>query len=193
MSLDSQLVREKSEEYERYEPLYLVERDRLDTMPAAFADGDFVWKDVEWVVRWYYRRDLGGTSHEERAAAENRFRENDWETVQAVLADVVDAVDASDDRPAVERLSELAGVTVPVASAVLHFVDPARYVVVDDRTWSVLHDRGELAEPYPAPPSVDDYLAYLGRCRETAAALDVDLQTVYRALWRLGAPDDAGR
>jgi hypothetical protein len=187
MTLDSQLVREKSEEYERREPLYLVERDRLDTMPTAFADGDFVWKDVEWIVRWYYRRDLGRSPHEERAAAENRFRENDWETVQSVLAAAVDAPDA---RTAVERLRQLTGVTVPVASAVLHYVDPGRYVVVDERPWSVLYDRGELAEPYPDPPSVDAYLAYLERCRETAADLGVDLQTVYRALWRLGTPDE---
>jgi hypothetical protein len=187
MTIDRQLVLEKSEEYERREPLYLVERDRLDTMPEAFADGDFVWKDVEWVVRWYYRRDLGRSSHEARAAAENQFRENDWETVQDALASAVETTDA---RTAVQQLRELSGVTVPVASAILQYVAPERYVVVDDRTWSVLHDAGELDEPYPDPPSVGAYLAYLERCRTTANDLEVGLQTLYRALWRLGTADD---
>lgn len=187
MNLNRQLILTKSEEYEQREPLYLVERDRLDTLPDAFADETITWKDVEWIVRWYYRRDLGRTPHKVRASVEDRFRENDWGAVQEALRSAVEATEAE---PAVGRLQELTGVTVPVASAILQYVDPSEYLVVDERLWATLYDADELSEPYPDPPSVTEYLTYLDQCRTLADHLTVDLQTLYRALWRLGTTDN---
>lgn len=186
MPLDRQTVLEMSEEYEQYEPLFLIERDQLDNLPEAFVTGSVLWKDVEWVVRWYYRRDLGRTPHGVRVSAENQYQENNWETVQTTVSSVVET---TEPRAALEQLTELTGVTVPVASAFLHYMNPTEYLSVDERLWSALYDADELRHPYPDPPSVTAYLTYLERCRAIADDLDVDLQTLYRALWRLSTAD----
>lgn len=181
MKFDRDEIVEASREYERYEPLYDVERDRLETLPEAFAERAVVWKDVEWIVRWYYRRYLGDVPHERRQAVEDRFLENDWDDVRGA---VERAVSADDPEEKVEHLLPLDGVSVPIASAVLQFADPGEYVVVDGRAWTVLYEADELGGPYPDPPSTADYVTYRGRCLDLAEALDVDLQTLYRALWR---------
>ncbi|MFC7156202.1 hypothetical protein ACFQPA_12185 [Halomarina halobia] len=188
MKLDRAVVVELSRDYERQEPLYLVERDYLETLPDAFESGTVLWKDVEWIVWWYFRRYLGEFPHGEREAAERRFRDNEWETVSEVVESVVGI---AADGEKVERLLRLRGVDVPIASAVLQYADPSAYVVVDERTWTALRDAGALADGYPDPPSVDEYLRYLERCRALADDLDVELQTLYRALWRLSAEGGA--
>jgi hypothetical protein len=76
-----------------------------------------------------------------------------------------------------------------VASAFLLFLSPERYVVVDERTWGVLHAAGELDDPYPAPPSEPDYLAFDAACTRLRERFDVDAWTLYRALWVLGGED----
>ncbi|SEP20870.1 hypothetical protein SAMN04487948_12166 [Halogranum amylolyticum] len=182
MKLDRDLVLEKSREYEQHEPLYLVEQERLETLPDAFENGTVVWKDVEWVVRWYYRRYLGTFSHRTRESVERRFKQNDWEAVRETIESVVET---SETTERVRRLTELSGVSVPVASAFLQYTDPTEYVVVDDRVWAVLHRAEALRDPYSDPLSVAAYLTYLEQCRSMAADFDVDLQTLYRALWRL--------
>jgi hypothetical protein len=182
MKFDRDLVLEKSREYEQYEPLYLVEQERLETLPDAFENGSVVWKDVEWVVRWYYRRYLGEFPHGTRESIERRFKQNDWEAVRETIESVVET---SETTERLRRLTELSGVSVPIASAFLQYLSPTEYVVVDDRAWSVLYRAESLRDPYPDPPSVAAYLTYLEQCRSMAADVDVDLQTLYRALWRL--------
>nr|WP_193570051.1 hypothetical protein [Halorussus sp. JP-T4] len=177
-----------AEEYREREPLYAVERDQVRTLPAAFASGEFGWRDAEWVVRWYYRRYLGEYPDPERRDAEERFGENDYEDIGEAIADVV-ATDSVSDR--VDRLTDLAAVDVPVASAFLLFVDPEEYVVVGPREWAVLREAGELSPEYPGPPSVGEYVTYLDVCRSVADRVDCDLWTLYRALWRLWKDDEA--
>ena len=184
MELTRSLVERKAEEYRQREPLYAVEQEGIETLPDAFADGTFGWRDAEWVVQWYYRRFLGAYPDAERRRQEERFGENDFETVRSVLEDVA-SMDGVASR--VDRLTELAGVDVPVASAFLLYVDPASYIVVGEREWGVLREAGELADPYPDPPSVAAYGAYLDRCRELGDRFDCDMWTLYRALWRLSS------
>ncbi|WP_458210212.1 hypothetical protein [Haladaptatus sp. NG-SE-30] len=182
MELDHDRLLEKSREYEQLEPLFLVERDRLETLPDAFEEGTVVWKDMEWIVRWYYRRELGEFPHQERESAERRFRTNSWETVNATIEG---ARQASTVTEKTERLLELKGVTVPVASAILQFMDPEEYIVHDEQIWWLLHKIGKLDDQAPDSLSVDAYVAYLEQCRATVVEFDVDLQTLYRASRRL--------
>lgn len=186
MELSRSVVTDEATSYREHEPLVTVEDQHLDILPGMFADGEFGRRDAEWVVRWYFRRFLGAYPDAERRRREEAFRTNDFETVRDVLVDRP-SLDAED---ALDRLTALDGVDVPVASAFLQFSDPEAYVVVGEREWSVLHDAGELAEPYPESPSSADYLTYLETCRRLADAFDCDLITLYRALWRLGRPDD---
>jgi hypothetical protein len=188
MELTRSLVESQAREYLEREPLYTVEAEQLETLPAAFESGEYGRRDAAWVVRWYYRRFLGGYPDDERREAEDRFWSNDFETVRDAIADATDTADTNDSSDAAARISsltELEAVDVPVASAFCMFIDPAKYVVVGPREWSTLRDADELSHSYPDPPSVPQYETYLERCRSLADRFDCDLWTLYRALWRL--------
>jgi hypothetical protein len=191
MELTRSLVETKASEYRAEEPLHAVEQQHLEIVPGTFAGDDYGWRDVEWIVQWYFRRHLGGYADRERRAAEDAIRENDFGDVVGVLVAVAKA-DTTDERLA--GLTSLVGVDVPVASAFLTFMFPDRYVVVGRREWGVLHAAGELDRPYPDQPGDDDYRVYLAACRDLADRFDVDPWTIYRALWRLAdeAPADDG-
>lgn len=182
MDLTRAVVETKAAEYAADGPLYAVEAEQIDGLPGAFASGDFGWRDAMWVVQWYYRRSLGAYPDERRRAAEAEFGENDFEAIQTVIGDVVST---TGDARKVQRLTDLVGVDVPVASAFLQFIDPEAYIVVGDREWTVLREAGELTTPYPDPPSVDAYVGYLDTCRAITGRVGCDLWTLYRALWRL--------
>jgi hypothetical protein len=182
MELTRSLLTEKSEEYTDEEPLYPVEAEAIEMYPGTFAEGEFGWRDTEWVVQWHYRRFLGEYPESEHRAGETAFGENEFETVR----EGIEAVVASNDLDSrITRLTELDGVTLPVATAFLQFIDPERYLVIDERTWSVLREVGELDDPYPDTPSVEEYHEFLDTCQRTSEEFDIDLWTLYRALWRL--------
>lgn len=172
-------------EYERREPFDLVEREHIETVPRAFASGDFGRRDAEWPVQWYYRR--RSVPDRNRREAEERFLDNGYERmVEAVRG----AAEATTVEESVERLTALTGVDVPVASAFLAFTRPDRYVAVGKREWAALRDAGELADPYPGSLAAADYRTYLDAVRRVAERTDRDVWAVYRALWRIGAGDD---
>lgn len=182
MNLTRSLVETEAAAYRRQEPLYAVEREQIETLGTAFEEGEFGWRDAEWPVRWYYRRFLGDVPHDERRYREERFARNDFEAVRDAVTDAAAAADAA---TRLERLTDLEGVDVPVASAFLFFFDPDASVVVGEREWTVLEDAGVLAAPYPDPPSIGEYERYLEGCRTLAERFDCDMWTLYRALWRL--------
>ncbi|WP_122090086.1 hypothetical protein [Halalkalicoccus subterraneus] len=183
MVLTRSMIEEAAADYIEEEPLYPVEEEGIGTLPSAFAEGEFGFRDAEWVVQWYYRRNLGAYPQDRQRAREDRFAENERSTTREAVIDAANA-EALDER--VGRLTELAGVDTRVASAFLQFIDPDRYVAVDARTWTVLYDAGELDEPYPDSPSVEEYRRFLDACRAIADEHGVDCWTLYRALWRLG-------
>ncbi|MFC4436657.1 MULTISPECIES: hypothetical protein [Natrialbaceae] len=182
MALSRSLVKAKADEYRAQEPLFPVEREAIETLPDAFAAGEFGWRDAEWVVQWHYRRSLGAVPNVDRREREDRFGQNEFDDVRNALVGVAAAVDPADR---IDRLLSLEGVDVPVASAFLLFADPDACIVVGEREWTVLADHGLLADPYPAPPSVEAYETYLETCRSVADRLECDAWTLYRALWRL--------
>lgn len=182
MKLTRSLVEAEAREYRDSEPLHTVEREHVEMLPGTFRSGQYGWRDAEWVVQWYFRRYLGAYPDQERRAAEEAFRRNDFETVRDVLGTVVDA---EEPRERVRLLTTLEGVRVPVASAFLQFLLPEEYVVVGEREWGLLHEAGELSEPYPDPPSIDEYLTYLETCRDLTERFDVTPWTLYRGVWRL--------
>ena len=184
VELTAETVEALAGEYERREPLYAVEYEQLETLSGALAVGEYGWRDVEWIVQWYYRRFLGAYPDAERREREGRFADNEFETVRSVLGATLEA-DGTDAR--LEALTGLAGVDVPVASAFLAFLEPDDYAVVGPRTWGALRAAGELDAPYPSPPSLEEYAAYLERYRSVADRVDADLWTRYRALWRYAA------
>jgi len=182
MELTPSLVAEKAREYRETEMLADTEQEHVEILPGMFSDGEYGWRDAEWVVQWYFRRYLGDYPNADRRAAEAAYGENDFDDVLDTLSAVEEA---DDDAERVRLLTTLEGVDVRIASAFLQFVFPEEYIVVGDREWAVLHAADELDEPYPDPPDVEAYLTYLEACREVAERCDCDLWTLYTALWRL--------
>ncbi|WP_336037609.1 hypothetical protein [Halobacterium yunchengense] len=184
MELTRDVVETRAAEYADEEPLYAVEREQVETFPDAVRDGEYGWRDAEWVLQWYFRRFLGAYPDAERRAVEAAFGENDYEA----LRDALDAaVSAEAVAARVDALTGLAGVDVRVASAFLQFLFPERHVVVGDREWGVLVAADELADPYPDALDAADYETFDDACLALQQRLGVDAWALYRALWRLGA------
>jgi len=186
MELNQIITRRLPEEYEETQPFAAVEAEHLELLPAAFATGDFGWRDAEWVVQWFYRRFLGSYPDETRRELEDAYGENSYEAVREA---VTGAAAATATETKLDRLTELTGVGVPVASAFLQFLDPTSYVVMSSREWIALHRTGELTESYPDDSDTQDYERYVSACRTVAEQCHCDLWTVYRALWIVWADE----
>jgi hypothetical protein len=184
INLTAERIDELAAEYEDHEPFDMVEREHIETMPGAFASGDFGRRDAEWPVQWYYRR--GTVSDPDRRAAEERFLDNDYETTVEAIRGAA-AADSLGEK--LGRLTALNGVDVPVASAILAFTHPDAYVAIGEGEWDALRAAGELAGAYPDSLDPGDYGRYLDAVRRVADRTDRDVWTVYRALWRLDADD----
>jgi len=88
------------------------------------------------------------------------------------------AFQACDDATAIKALTQLHGVAVRTASAILHWMRPERFPILDYRIMAAL---GEMT-----PKSYDDiriYIRVADRIRELALLHSLDLRTIDRALW----------
>lgn len=188
MELTSSLVTTKAEEYGETQPLAAVEQQHIEILPEMLGEGEFGWRDVEWVVQWYFRRHLGAYPDRERRATEDAFGENSYEDVMDAIAGVTTA---SDTGAKLRQLRTLEGVDVPIASAFLQFMDPAEHVVGGQHVWHALRAAGELSEPYPDSMSTTEYVTCHEACQRLTARFDVDAYTLYRALWQLASESPA--
>jgi len=104
-----------------------------------------------------------------------RYQNNGEEYVQDVTRR---AFYAKSGREALEALCELSGVQVRTASAILHWMRPQEFPILDFR---VLYALGEST-----PPDWNDIALYervAARLREEANKLGIDLRSVDRAIW----------
>ncbi|MCA6101838.1 hypothetical protein [Bradyrhizobium australafricanum] len=109
-----------------------------------------------------------------RGRGRSRLEQNAPEEIEDALRL---ALIARSERSAISVLRGLAGVDVPVASAIMTAVDPKRYTILDFRALFSLGVERSFS-------SVRFYLTYLAACRRIAAAAGVDLRTLDRALWQ---------
>ena len=84
----------------------------------------------------------------------------------------------TDERKRMEALTELRGVGVPTASALLHFASPEAYPILDVRALESLGV--EARSSY----SVVFWLRYLDACGSLAATHGVSVRTLDKALWQ---------
>ncbi|WP_241658416.1 hypothetical protein [Halorubrum sp. BOL3-1] len=113
MDLRESTVRDRAREYVASEPLYDVERQHAETVPKAFAGDEYGRRDIQWIVRWYFRRYLGeypdppSTGDYHRFDDACRAREDRRDVGGADLRTGLTARDRGDDfRPADEVLRE---------------------------------------------------------------------------------------
>ena len=177
--IDAETLRARYEEYLASEAFAVVEEDRLATLPEAFQDGSYLWKDCEWIVRWYLRRPLDGQSNpQEETFRHNRMREIETAIDEAIAVETLEA--------RFEALLALDGVDVPLASAFLQFIDPDSYTAIAEPCWDALVLHGDLSGDYPDPVRPSAYRQYLESCRDLAEQADLRTVDIGRALWRLG-------
>jgi hypothetical protein len=93
-----------------------------------------------------------------------------------------------------ELLTELSGVSVPVASAILTLIDPRRYGVLDIRVWQLLWALGAVdRRPAGRGFTVADWLVYLAELRGHARGLGVSVRTVELTLFERHRRAQRGR
>jgi len=177
MTLSQQLLEEKANDYE--EPLYQEELDRLDSLPGKFESDDWTNDDLEWIITWKV-----GKAFEKPVL--RHFRSNPDDRISDAIETAVTARAVGDK---VDALTSIKGVGVPVASAILLFIDPDRFTVIDERAWRALREMEYIDRELSEVPTIEEYVLYLGACRSLANEYEVDLRTLDRALWTLGVDE----
>ncbi|WP_435073594.1 hypothetical protein [Halorubrum sp. HHNYT27] len=191
-------VDEHVETYRETAPFYPVEAEAIESLGDAFRAGDYGRRDVEWVIRWYFRRRVEAIDHDERRAVEEAVEGVEPRELRGALWDAIDALDeagaASDTdvaepshHRAIDALTRLPGVDVAVATALLWFLDPDRFLVVGDREWRVVAALTDLKDGYPDPMTPDAYDRYLAAARTLGERLDVDGWRLYMVIQRVYA------
>jgi hypothetical protein len=102
------------------------------------------------------------------------------------------ALAARSERERMAALTRLAGVSIPVASAILTLLDPRRYGVLDIRVWQLLHALDPaIGNPRGRGFTVAPWERYLARLRAeaqrrgvTARAMEWSLFHAHRELQR---------
>jgi hypothetical protein len=203
---------EHVEAYRETAPFYPVEAEAVESLGDAFRAGDYGRRDVEWVVRWYFRRRVGATDHAERRAVEEAVEGTEPRELRGALWDAIDALDEADaasdadaadsggdadaaepaHHRALDAFTGIPGVDVAVASALLWFLEPDRFPVVGDREWRVVAALTDLDEGYPDPMTPDAYDRYRDAARTLSGRLGVDGWRLYMVLQRVYAEEFDG-
>lgn len=98
------------------------------------------------------------------------------------------------ERRRLELLTGLAGVNVPMASAILTLIDPRRYGVLDIRVWQLLFRiRSVKKNPRGQGFTFNDWSHYLRKLRYHASELRVPVRTVEYTLFKCHQKFQQGR
>jgi hypothetical protein len=161
---------------------------------------------VRWfAARYDYQDDAAVRRAGSHAASLGFYRREDflvvvgWKSARSVpmarrnsSADVMQAtcaaLDPVDERSRMVWLTRLAGVGVPVGSALLHFAMPDRYPILDYRALESLGERTRRSQY-----SVSFWLRYVDRCQHLARAAGVSIRELDKALWQASRESDARR
>jgi hypothetical protein len=119
------------------------------------------------------------------------YRRNSAATIRTVSRTVLAA---RSERRRIEGLTELRGVSVPVASAILTLIDPRRYGVLDIRVWQLLCALDVVGWKRGGRGfSTRDWLVYLDRLRGQARRFGVPVRAVEYTLFRCHRRLQVGR
>lgn len=175
MELSKEIVDAKSAEYleEQTDEQIQLEQRLLNTLPHSFTTGSIAFNDIIDIIEWKASRnrtDFKSSNEPEYVVA----------AVDLVTQNIPTALK-------INILSTLNWVQVPTASAILMFVNPQKYTVIDQRAWRTLHKTGELTrgEADQTRYNASDYEHYLSICRQLSVRYDTDLRTLDRALFQL--------
>lgn len=106
---------------------------------------------------------------------------NDLATVKTMT---MKAFSSRSEQKRIEYLTQLKGVSLPMASAILTLVDPKRYGVIDIRVWQLLFAIDAVKRnPKGVGFTFKNWYHYLCKLRYHAKELGVSVRTVERTLF----------
>lgn len=105
-----------------------------------------------------------------------------------------DALATRSERKRLEALTGLRGVSVPMASAILMLINPARYGVIDIRVWQLMVTLGTVSgNPTGTRFTFAHWYRFLTIIRYFAAQFRVAARDIERTLFRVHQKYQAGR
>jgi hypothetical protein len=155
---------------ERYS--YSDDGEAMTAGARAREGGHFTRDDFLTVCAWKTGR------------SKSKVEANDDTTVHQATAR---ALAEHDERDRMEALLELNGVGIPTASALLCCAHPDEYPILDVNALKALG-----YESRRTTYTVTFWLRYLEACRRFAAACQVDLRTLDKALWQYTHEQEQG-
>jgi hypothetical protein len=165
MPVDCAEVRALAERY-----CYGYDGEAMAAGARAREGGHFTRYDFLTVCAWKTGR------------SKSKVEVNDETTIHQATAR---ALADHDERDRMEALLELNGVGIPTASALLCCAHPREYPILDVNALKAL-----AYESQRTTYSVTFWLGYLEACRRFAAACQVDLRTLDKALWQYTREQD---
>jgi hypothetical protein len=152
-----------------------VKQDEAFEAGKRIARGDYSRENLRIIVDWKIPEFY--LPSEMRNLTEN----SDTQIAEALrLAAVAQSEKAAAEALTRGTTSGLHGVGMPVASAILTTVNPAKYTIIDVYALKSLGVGDRLKH------RVDYYLVYLQKCRELARQFNISLRTMDHALWQWG-------
>lgn len=173
MDLARALIRESVEYYHEQYP---EEELMLSEYSERFDKGTWDYSDIVDIIEW---------KNEERFKEYNPRQFTEYNSEGLVQETINEVLEQSSVAKQLELLTDLDYVSVPTASAILVFMDPLEYSVIDWKAWGALAKLGYV-EGDLSQNSIEQYLFYLGICRAMSRFYDVSLRDLDRALWMLG-------
>lgn len=110
-----------------------------------------------------------------------RYLENTEEKIKTTTKKVLST---KFEKRKIELLTELRGVSIPVASAILTITNPRDYGIIDIRVWQLLYFYEEVkTKPRGAGFNFNNWYSYLMKLRFLARELKVSVRDVERTLF----------
>ncbi|WP_407114288.1 hypothetical protein [Bradyrhizobium sp. LMG 9283] len=155
----------------RQEAHYLCERYDsdsdfwFDVAGRSIQKGDYSRRHFDVIFKWKTRN-----------RGKSRPKKNKTVKIEQALRRAVEQA----DKPmiAISELISLAGVGIPVASAIMAATLPERFTVIDFRALEALGAKGY------STVSIGKYLKYVSYCLDLSAEWGMSLRELDRALWK---------
>ncbi|MBS3084710.1 hypothetical protein J4411_02245 [Candidatus Pacearchaeota archaeon] len=111
----------------------------------------------------------------------NHYLSNSNEKIKEVSKSVLSS---NSDEEKINLLTQLKGVSIPVASSLLTIINPKKYGIIDIRVWQILYLYSEVKnKPAGQGFNLKDYLVYLSILRKYAQLFNRNVRDIERNLF----------
>lgn len=156
----------------RWLQLYDLEDYLFDTVSGRYlANGTLTAYDFFAIVSW--------KSNRTKTKVRDGLAEID-KSVDGLMREVYEAHTPAER---VDRLLNVRGIGIPIASAILAVCYPTEFTVLDWRAWETLKECEAEGLPPRYPWTSQEYVQYCLACKLLAEQVGLSLRDLDRALW----------